>query len=213
MNTALLVLRLVPGLLLIGHGLQKLVPAKYSPPLLHAVGPRAAAGFFEQPGLRPALCQSSWRRDLRRRRTHWGRGRDRRGSWRADVGRRSRAQDVGRAETRDLGRRLTLSSGGAANRRRQHAGPGTFSLRPIIRVGLACGDSVNRLMRATAVLEPVGCAVLRKGASGDRSLAGQAHGSRRGSGRRSPPTDRPRARARPPETRRVAPACSGDQQI
>jgi len=55
MNTALLVLRLVPGLLLIGHGLQKLVPAKYSPPLLHAIGPRAAAGFFEQLGLRPAL--------------------------------------------------------------------------------------------------------------------------------------------------------------
>ena len=55
MNTALLVLRLVPGLLLIGHGLQKLVPAKYSPPLLHATGPRVAAGFFEQLGLRPAL--------------------------------------------------------------------------------------------------------------------------------------------------------------
>ena len=55
MNTALLVLRLVPGLLLIGHGLQKLVPAKYSPPLLHAIGPRATAGFFEQLGLRPAL--------------------------------------------------------------------------------------------------------------------------------------------------------------
>jgi putative oxidoreductase len=54
-NTALLVLRLVPGLLLIGHGLQKLVPARYSPPLLHAIGPRAAAGFFEQLGLRPAL--------------------------------------------------------------------------------------------------------------------------------------------------------------
>jgi len=54
-NTALLVLRLVPGLLLIGHGLQKLVPAKYSPPLLQAIGPRAAAGFFEQLGLRPAL--------------------------------------------------------------------------------------------------------------------------------------------------------------
>jgi uncharacterized membrane protein YphA (DoxX/SURF4 family) len=58
-NTALLVLRLVPGLLLIGHGLQKLVPAKYSPPLLHAVGPRAAAGFFEQLGLRPALLSPS----------------------------------------------------------------------------------------------------------------------------------------------------------
>jgi putative oxidoreductase len=54
-NTALLVLRLVPGLLFMGHGLQKLVPAKYSPPLLHAIGPRAAAGFFEQIGLRPAL--------------------------------------------------------------------------------------------------------------------------------------------------------------
>jgi putative oxidoreductase len=54
-NTALLVLRLVPGLLFIGHGLQKLVPAKYSPPLLHATGPRAAAGFFEQIGLRPGL--------------------------------------------------------------------------------------------------------------------------------------------------------------
>jgi putative oxidoreductase len=54
-NTALLVLRLVPGLLFMGHGLQKLVPAKYSPPLLHATGPRATAGFFEQLGLRPAL--------------------------------------------------------------------------------------------------------------------------------------------------------------
>jgi putative oxidoreductase len=54
-NTALLVLRLVPGILFIGHGLQKLVPAKYSPPLLHASGPRAAAGFFEQLGLRPGL--------------------------------------------------------------------------------------------------------------------------------------------------------------
>jgi hypothetical protein len=36
MNTALLVLRIIPGLLLIGHGLQKLVPPGYSPPLLHA---------------------------------------------------------------------------------------------------------------------------------------------------------------------------------
>jgi uncharacterized membrane protein YphA (DoxX/SURF4 family) len=41
MNTALLVLRIVPGILLIGHGLQKLVPPKYSPPLLHAMGHRA----------------------------------------------------------------------------------------------------------------------------------------------------------------------------
>ena len=56
MNTALLVLRLVPGLLFIGHGLQKLVPPKYSPPLLHATGPRATAGFFDQLGLRPALA-------------------------------------------------------------------------------------------------------------------------------------------------------------
>ena len=43
MNTALLVLRLVPGMLLIGHGLQKLGPAKCSPPLLHAVGHKAIA--------------------------------------------------------------------------------------------------------------------------------------------------------------------------
>jgi putative oxidoreductase len=54
-NTALLVLRLVPGLLFIGHGLQKLVPAEYSPPLLRARGPRATAEAFEQLGLRPAL--------------------------------------------------------------------------------------------------------------------------------------------------------------
>lgn len=55
MNTALLVLRLVPGLLLMGHGLQKLVPARYSPPLLHASGPGPMAGFFEQLGLRPGI--------------------------------------------------------------------------------------------------------------------------------------------------------------
>ena len=55
MNTALLVLRLVPGLLFIGHGLQKLVPVRFSPPLLHASGPRTAAGFFEQIGLQPGL--------------------------------------------------------------------------------------------------------------------------------------------------------------
>lgn len=55
MNIALLVLRVVPGALLIGHGLQKLVPARFSPPLLHAHGPRAAAGFFEQLELRPGL--------------------------------------------------------------------------------------------------------------------------------------------------------------
>jgi len=45
----------LPGLLFIGHGLQKLVPAKYSPPLLKSIGPRAAAVFFEQLGLRPGL--------------------------------------------------------------------------------------------------------------------------------------------------------------
>jgi len=55
MNTALLVLRLVPGLLFMGHGLQKLVPARYSPALLNATGPGAAAGFFDQLGLQPAL--------------------------------------------------------------------------------------------------------------------------------------------------------------
>jgi putative oxidoreductase len=54
-NTALLVLRVVPGILLIGHGLQKLVPPKYSPPLLHAVGHEATASGFEQIGIRPGL--------------------------------------------------------------------------------------------------------------------------------------------------------------
>jgi putative oxidoreductase len=55
MNTALLVLRLVPGLLLIGHGLQKLVPPRFSPPLLHAIGHQVTAGGFEQLGIRPGL--------------------------------------------------------------------------------------------------------------------------------------------------------------
>ena len=41
MNTALLVLRVIPSVLLIGHGLQKLLPARLSPPLLHANGLRA----------------------------------------------------------------------------------------------------------------------------------------------------------------------------
>ena len=31
------------------------MPARFSPPLLHATGPRAAAGFFQQIGLQPAL--------------------------------------------------------------------------------------------------------------------------------------------------------------
>ena len=55
MNTALLVLRLVPGLLLIGHGLQKLVPARLSPPLLHSNGLRATGAGFEQLGIRPGV--------------------------------------------------------------------------------------------------------------------------------------------------------------
>ena len=55
MNIALLVLRLVPGLLFMGHGLQKIVPAKLSPPMLDAAGPHATAGGFEQMGLRPGL--------------------------------------------------------------------------------------------------------------------------------------------------------------
>jgi putative oxidoreductase len=55
MSTALLVLRLVPGLLLIGHGLQKLVPPNYSPPLLNARGHGATASGFEQLGIRPGL--------------------------------------------------------------------------------------------------------------------------------------------------------------
>jgi len=55
MNTALLVLRVVPGLLLIGHGLQKLVPARFSPPLLHANGLRATGAGFEQLGIRPGV--------------------------------------------------------------------------------------------------------------------------------------------------------------
>jgi putative oxidoreductase len=55
MSTALLVLRVVPGLLLTGHGLQKLVPPRFSPPLLHAMGHRATASGFEQIGIRPGL--------------------------------------------------------------------------------------------------------------------------------------------------------------
>jgi putative oxidoreductase len=55
MNTALLVLRVVPGLLLIGHGLQKLVPPRFSPPMLHAMGHQATASGFEQIGIRPGL--------------------------------------------------------------------------------------------------------------------------------------------------------------
>jgi putative oxidoreductase len=56
MNTTLLVLRLVPGLLLIGHGLQKIVPARFSPPLLHANGLSATGAGFEQLGIRPGAA-------------------------------------------------------------------------------------------------------------------------------------------------------------
>ena len=53
MNTALLVLRIIPGLLLMGRGLQQLVPPGYSPPLLHAPV-IAERGGFESLGIRPA---------------------------------------------------------------------------------------------------------------------------------------------------------------
>jgi putative oxidoreductase len=55
MNTALLVLRIIPGLLLMGHRLQKLVPPGYSPPLLHAAGHRRTGAGFESIGIRPAV--------------------------------------------------------------------------------------------------------------------------------------------------------------
>src|SRR4051794_39740040 len=55
MNTALLVLRIIPGLLVMGHGLQKLVPPGYSPPLLHAAGHRGTGAGFESLGIRPAV--------------------------------------------------------------------------------------------------------------------------------------------------------------
>src|SRR5205085_1468465 len=72
MNSTLLVLRLVPGLLLIGHGLQKLVPARFSPPLLHANGLRATGAGSEQLGIRlgvgaallAGLSEVMWRRPL-----------------------------------------------------------------------------------------------------------------------------------------------------
>src|SRR3954454_5799202 len=56
MNTALLVLRIIPGLLLMGHGLQKIVPPGYSPPLLHAAGHRHTGAGFESLGIRPAVA-------------------------------------------------------------------------------------------------------------------------------------------------------------
>src|SRR4051812_33261224 len=56
MNTALLVLRIIPGLLLMGHGLQKLLPPGYSPPLLHAAGHRGTGAGFESLGIRPGVA-------------------------------------------------------------------------------------------------------------------------------------------------------------
>jgi putative oxidoreductase len=55
MNAALLVLRLVPGLLFVGHGLMKLVPPELSPRLLSANGPKQTAAAFSQMGLEPAV--------------------------------------------------------------------------------------------------------------------------------------------------------------
>lgn len=55
MNIALLVLRLVPGLLFMGHGLQKLVPPRLSPKFLAAHGLGGVAAGFDQMGLSPGL--------------------------------------------------------------------------------------------------------------------------------------------------------------
>lgn len=55
MNIALLVLRLVPGLLFMGHGLQKLVSPKIAPKFLAAHGPRGTGAFFDQAGMRPGV--------------------------------------------------------------------------------------------------------------------------------------------------------------
>jgi putative oxidoreductase len=54
-NIALLVLRLVPGLLFMGHGLQKLVSPRYAPKFLAANGPSGTGGAFDQMGMRPGL--------------------------------------------------------------------------------------------------------------------------------------------------------------
>jgi putative oxidoreductase len=57
-NIALLVLRLVPGLLFMGHGLQKLVSPKYAPKFLSANGLQGTGAFFEQGGMRPGLLMA-----------------------------------------------------------------------------------------------------------------------------------------------------------
>src|SRR3954453_13468889 len=54
-NTALLVLRIIPGLLLMGHGLQKLVPPGYSPPRLARGRSSPHGAGFESFGIRPAV--------------------------------------------------------------------------------------------------------------------------------------------------------------
>jgi putative oxidoreductase len=54
-NIALLVLRLVLGLLFMGHGLQKLVSPRIAPKFLAANGPRGTGGFFDQMGMRPGI--------------------------------------------------------------------------------------------------------------------------------------------------------------
>jgi hypothetical protein len=51
MTTALLVLRLIPGLVLMDHGLQKLIPPTYSPSLLNAAGHRVTAASLEWLGI------------------------------------------------------------------------------------------------------------------------------------------------------------------
>ena len=58
MNIALLVLRLVPGLLFMGHGLQKLVSPRFAPKFLAANGPRGTGGFFDQMGMRPGVLMA-----------------------------------------------------------------------------------------------------------------------------------------------------------
>src|SRR4051794_22561902 len=54
-NSTLLVLRIIPGLLLMGHGLQKLVPPGYSPPRLARGRSSPHGAGFESFGIRPAV--------------------------------------------------------------------------------------------------------------------------------------------------------------